>query len=378
MNSVILSGTLALFSLSAVEASDFYASTNGNDANAGTLSSPVRTVARGVSLLKPGDTLFLRSGTYVGSSQLRYIPSGISWEKPVTIKAYQHERPVIVAEPKQTVIYFTGCQYIIIDGLVIDAKDGHDGIKITYYTGGTQGHHIRVQNTEIKNAPNQGLLVAGEGNEFINLDVHDNGRTGFDHGIYLSADRNLIDGGKYYRNAGWGLHIYPKASNTIVRNVRSFENRATGLGLVWGSNNEAYNNIVYSNGSGIHLSGLSPRCYNNTVYKNRGEGLSIANAQNGANGTTNVDVRNNIVYQNGSGITDHAKSGTTLSHNLEADPRFADASAGDFRLQDGSPAIDAGADLRAQGVTTDFHGTMRPQGKAFEIGAHEFRRTANQ
>jgi hypothetical protein len=45
MNSVILSGTLALFSLSAVKAADYNASTHGNDANPGTLSSPVRTLA---------------------------------------------------------------------------------------------------------------------------------------------------------------------------------------------------------------------------------------------------------------------------------------------------------------------------------------------
>jgi len=44
-----------------------------------------------------------------------------------------------------------------------------------------------------------------------------------------------------------------------VRNTRCYENGATGLGLVWGSNNVAYNNVVYHNGSGIHLSGDSPR-----------------------------------------------------------------------------------------------------------------------
>jgi hypothetical protein len=135
--------------------------------------------SKGVSVLKPGDTLFLRAGTYVGSSQLRHIPSGTSWEKPVTIKAYQTERPVIAPEPKATVIYLAGSQYIVFDGLVIDAKGGHNGTKITYFTGGTQAHHIRIQNCEVKNASNQGLGVAGEGNEFINLDVHDNGKTGF-------------------------------------------------------------------------------------------------------------------------------------------------------------------------------------------------------
>ncbi len=356
-----------------VDAADYYVSNQGDDANPGTLSSPFRTLARGVSGLKPGDTLLVRAGTYVGSSQLRHIPSGESWERPVTINAFPGERPVIVPEPRQTVMYITGTQYVVINGLLIDAKGGHDGIKITYVTGGMQAQHIRIQNCEVKNASNQGLLVAGEGNEFINLDVHDNGTTGLHHGIYLSADRNLIDGGKYYRNAGWGVHVYPKATNTIVRNVRSFDNRGAGIGLVWGANNRAYNNLVYGNGSGIHLSGDSPRCYNNTIYGNRGEGLSIANAQNGPRGTRKADVRNNIMFRNGSGIRDYAVgTGTVLSNNLEDDPRFVDAAAGDFRLQAGSAAINKGADLHPEGVTTDIQGTSRPQGEAFDIGAHEF------
>jgi hypothetical protein len=109
-----------------------------------------------------------------------------------------------------------------------------------------------------------------------------------------------------------------------------------------------------------------------TVYHNRGEGLSIANADNGPNGTRNTDVRNNIVYRNESGITDYAKTGTILSNNFEGDPKFLDATAGDFHLQKDSPAIDKGADLKRQGVATDFEGNSRPQGRAFDIGAFEF------
>jgi hypothetical protein len=78
--------------------------------------------------LKPGDTLFIRAGTYVGSSKLGEIPSGDSWERPVTIKSYSGERPTLVPEPKETALYITGTKHVIIDGLVIDAKGGHDGI----------------------------------------------------------------------------------------------------------------------------------------------------------------------------------------------------------------------------------------------------------
>src|SRR5688500_9858616 len=76
----------------------------GDDANPGTPASPFRTLAKGVRALKAGDTLVVREGTYVGSSQLRDVPSGTSWDRPVTIKAHPGERPVIVAEPKNAVL----------------------------------------------------------------------------------------------------------------------------------------------------------------------------------------------------------------------------------------------------------------------------------
>lgn len=49
---------------------------------------------------------------------------------------------------------------------------------------------------------------------------------------------------------------------------------------------------------------------------------------------------------------------------------FVDPDKRDFRLKAGSPAIDAGTDLRAD-VPADIDGTRRPQGKAFDCGAYE-------
>ncbi len=58
-----------------------------------------------------------------------------------------------------------------------------------------------------------------------------------------------------------------------------------------------------------------------------------------------------------------------LSSNINADPKFANAAAWNFRLISGSPAIDAGNNT---GIGTDFDGVARPQGAAFDVGALEF------
>jgi hypothetical protein len=87
----------------------YYVATNGSDSNPGTTTQPFRTLKKGVSVLTAGDTLYVKDGTYFGSGQLMGIPSGTSWNKPVTIAAYPGHRPVIVAEPGwEAVLYFIG------------------------------------------------------------------------------------------------------------------------------------------------------------------------------------------------------------------------------------------------------------------------------
>lgn len=60
------------------------------------------------------------------------------------------------------------------------------------------------------------------------------------------------------------------------------------------------------------------------------------------------------------------------SGDLCSDPKlanFSDSESMDAHLQSGSPAIGAGAN---DGVTTDFAGSARPQGKGWDIGAYQF------
>ena len=64
--------------------------------------------------------------------------------------------------------------------------------------------------------------------------------------------------------------------------------------------------------------------------------------------------------------------GFAEAHGINGgDPRFVDASANVFDLQPSSPAIDKGTTLT--GFEDDFAGTVRPQGRAWDIGAFEHR-----
>ena len=54
-----------------------------------------------------------------------------------------------------------------------------------------------------------------------------------------------------------------------------------------------------------------------------------------------------------------------------ADPRFRDPAAGDYRLAEGSPAINAGADLSGV-VDGDLDGLPRPSHRRHDLGAYEY------
>jgi parallel beta-helix repeat protein len=375
----------------------YYVSPNGNDLNPGSLSSPFLTIKKGVSGLKPADILYLRAGVYtdiIDTNNFNF-PSGTSWSNAINVFAYPGEkvawRPVniysIINFARQT------DQYIIFDGISFDAiNSAETAISIT------QGaHHIRFQNCEIMNAYKSGVYILyGNNNglpsnyhEFINCDIHNNGRYnytggpaqlpgfGAGHGLYITTQHNIFRGNKVHHNGNWGLHVYyggypakPTGSNLMEGNrvynngqdiTRYGHTCCGGIIHTSGDGNMAYNNIVYNNVIGILIdsTGSNSKVFNNTIYNNS---LSIQ-AVTGGSG----EIKNNISYPSGNSI---ATSGFTASNNLLTNPGFVNASAFDLRLVPTSPAIDKGISLSA--ITKDFAGTSRPQGLGYDIGAYEF------
>lgn len=348
----------ALASLSAtVSAATYYVATNGKDSNPGTSSAPFRTIAQGVSVLQPGDTLLIREGTYKETLHhgSEFIPSGLSWSQPITISAYPGEKVTMKPYSGGSVLGLTGGQqYLIIKGIIFDAINcSGDAVGINSGT-----HHIRFIDGEIKNASKSGVLISPGGRhipatdiEFINMKIYDNNSSGKGHGMYISTSNNLVDGCEVYRNGGYGIHVYAgkgRADNNTVRNNKVYDNgrnpdtgfTAAGIILSGGDGNEAYNNVVWNNPNGISVSWQNPvnaAVYNNTIYNNSGAGITI-------NYALNTLVANNITYNNGVDLVDNG-IGTNLANNLLSDPHFANPDSFDFTLRDSSPAIDAGIDL---------------------------------
>lgn len=88
---------LALFSATpnspAGRSQQFYLAPNGNDRNTGTIDQPWATLAFAISQLVPGDTLYLRGGTYAESGLTIKLKGTV--DAPITIESYPGERAII-------------------------------------------------------------------------------------------------------------------------------------------------------------------------------------------------------------------------------------------------------------------------------------------
>jgi hypothetical protein len=339
----------------------YYASPSGRG-SACSNSSPC-SVDTGLGKLSPGDTLYLKRGTYTQTigydptspwnypnpSTARVIPSGTSWSNVVTIKAAPGETPITQGW------YFHQGHYIEVDGenrMVLDGQSRPDSFGIL-----VGDDHIRLKNFELKNFTRIAILGGCSFCEYINLHVHHNGS----HGLYTEGPA-LVDGGEWHHMGGgvvsyggYGLHFYPNPHDITVRNVSIHDNLQGGI---FSRNNiSVSNSLIYNNrGNGIWHN-RAGRFFNNTIYSNGEAGLRCKDGN---------EIRNNIVYSNGGGSI--TCSGNH-SNNFTSDPRFVDRSGGDFHLQAGSPAIDAGMPLPE--VPCDFDGNKRPAGSASDIGAYE-------
>ena len=355
----------------------YYVATDGSDSNSGTEGQPFRTLRNAVRVLKPGDTLYLKAGTYAESLYCTInvcIPSGTSWSAPVTIAASPGQTVILRPNSGLRVLNFANAQaFIVVDGLIIDAANvDTDGIQ---FHG--MAHDIIIKNTEIKSAKGQGINIGPDANsiQVMNSVIHDVGTNGLNHGIYVSGCNNTIEKTTIYNISGYGIHVYNGYSGKTADNNIIRKNRVSAVGLAGGgeragillssgSNNVAYNNIVFSNPVGIRAYDGSGggKIYNNTAYNNWNYGIAVES------GATNTEAINNIAYLNGTNIF-NAGTGTILKNNLTTDPKFVDAAKQNFIDQSTSPAIDAAVSLA--NVSDDYDGVRRPQGSGADIGAYE-------
>lgn len=145
-------------------ASAYYVSPSGSDSNPGTLAQPWQHINYAVSRLSPGDTLYVRGGTY--SEKVTINVSG-SAGSPITVQNYNGETPIIsgsgVTLGWEGLINIVGASYVVIDGLeVVDASSF--GIFVRNALSGGVAvpcDHLTIRNCTTRRTARSGIGAQG-------------------------------------------------------------------------------------------------------------------------------------------------------------------------------------------------------------------------
>ena len=283
------------------------------------------------------------------------------------------------------------------------------------------GGHWRVVNNELTAAScristkcrGAGVSGSGAGHAWLGNHVHDvydkpDGATDFEnHGFYVDGDGSFDIAWNFIEKIPGGNGVQAYSGSSRINNLNVHHNLIRdvgkhGINISNGSTADIalWDNIVCGTAiAGLRIGGTDSlrglKVYNNTFCNT--DTLGVGNPRAAlmvdselAPGA--VDIRNNIVVPGGrgrsyvGGAVGFGALAASMSHNLwydgrgsvpgsgnvEENPRFV--APDNFRLQPGSPAIDAGTAAVSRIVTTDFDAVLpRPQGKGYDIGAFESR-----
>ncbi len=209
-------------------AAEFFVSTTGDDTNSGSQEHPIATLAQANAIVEPGDTVWIRGGTYHLNTAIRITTSGRSDAQRIQYWAYENETPVFdfanYRSPRkrsdQPAISITA-DWLHIRGLEIANVHGNDGDHSISAIRTEDASHNIFERLNIHHIFGTGIFIAGGqgGNLILNCDSHDN------------YDRNGSQGDG--QNAdGFGIHYQSEGEPSIIRGCRAWMNSDDGYDLI--------------------------------------------------------------------------------------------------------------------------------------------------
>lgn len=200
------------------------------------------------------------------------------------------------------------------------------------------------------------------------------------HSRIVDNDTQFGSGGPSYTLRLWGVGAGGSGAEVALENSLLARNRNQGFSLA--------SALSTGNGGRIVLTG-------GTIAENHANPGTAALVLQTFSAVSSLDfvVSNNIAWHNGTPgayldlDVSNAPQPPAVTHtlagaingavqptdtNLAADPRFLSPSAGNFRLNVGSPALDAGSAEQGDGFPAfDLDGHPRVAGAAVDLGAYE-------
>lgn len=398
----------------------YYVAPGGDDQGPGSHSRPWRTIGRGVRGLKPGDTLYVRGGTYVESV---YLQASGTKAAPIRVLAYPGEAPVVDGESRLptgeagSLIDVYG-DYVELSGLEVRNSN------FSVVTRGISlyAQHATVRNTAVHHVSEIGIYVAGDDSTVEDCRVWQARGQGLFVGRDFFGDkvtaRATVRRSTSF-NSGIGVFVSQASDLTVEDNV-VFNNSTHNLRLVNAWNSAVRRNLAFVSDDSpvqgaprnltwsddvVTVGGVPALSHDNTIVNNilwvggvclmcessataSGAGAALKNVTFAHNTMAKGSFKLGTQTHSGSRVvnnilpagTDASLPGVTSERNFAGDPGFTGIpaftntsySADWFKL---TPASRDVVDAALPGVVTDdFFGAARPTGAGPDIGAHELQR----
>lgn len=434
LGTAMIVGTVLTGDLAAAATTYVVDNTNAScsDSGPGTSTQPFCTIVAAAKKALSGDTVQVSAGTYTGTS-VNPANSGVTFTASPSVLISGGSRGFSISSRSN----------ITISGFTITGTSSY-GIYVNSSSNVTlAGNTVSDAGQPVSGQSASGIYLSSLNGGLIKGNVtHDNAGhgillTGSTTGVTVQGNTSYHNAYQYQRNANGIDDVAP--GNSIIGNV-TYANEDTGINIYTGGNNALVaGNVSYGNGDhGIDdFDVTGGRIIGNTVYFNCTDGINVEGTSGNYDIENNVSMNNatgaiinptpinppgaytnnckrrignigvydsapasttanyNLVWQSGAG-TEYTWAGTSYnslstlqsatgqeSHGIFANPKFANAAAGNFQLTAGSPAIDSANSTASGEQTTDILGNPRvddpatpntgnPSGSYYDRGAYEY------
>jgi len=224
--------------IGSASAATWYIAPTGNDSAAGTESAPWKSLARAQQAVRPGDTVYLRGGTYAFTAATTTCPSrrGVvsavhldksgTERQPIRYWAYPGEIPVLDFHAMKDDCRVKGIEvtgdWIHLKGLEVTGAPQQPDNRLNHESWGiwVNASHGIYEQLNLHHNMGPGLFIKdGSDNLVLNSDSHHNYDPYTSNGAGQSAD-------------GFGAHVSAGHPGNVFRGCRAWANTDDGFDLI--------------------------------------------------------------------------------------------------------------------------------------------------
>lgn len=162
---------LSLLLTGSLSARTLFVATTGNDNAAGTKQAPFATPNKAVSVVQPGDTIYVREGTYLLTTTIR-VKAAQNARQDARICLWAHQEPGKAAEK------------VVFDGSQIPSTNVNEFKMSRCIYQNHEANYWHYKGLELCNANDNGMKMEGSYNIIENCKFYGNNDTGLQIGMF--------------------------------------------------------------------------------------------------------------------------------------------------------------------------------------------------